>query len=173
MNWEIDSLSRQINTHREKPDINPEVELYVQDQLTGILGDIEKVRGKNGYEHFIIDFVQEQAYKNLDSTDGTPKEPMDSMGLCKCSNSECPLKNGQLPHEIRSADSLDAGMIEFAQDHARPVVLEQAKEEWRDTKRRVQEVMSNCLVALKRNEVAVVDSEWDSPFDQSDDAIAD
>lgn len=147
MAWEIKTLTRKISKERQKPDIKPEVEEYVNSTMLEIFKDLEQLREPMGFENFLIDEIQQEAEK-LKDPEGDRDKP-----VCECVNSECPLKNGQLPLAIRQADSLTQGILNYRQEHATPIVLQEKQEEWREKKAKVQQQLSVVLVALQRNQV--------------------
>lgn len=81
---------------------------------------LDYLRRENGYEHYVLDRIHEERQKS-----------MDERQICTCGNSDCELKQGSIPRDLRRADDFETGVRRFKQNHyGKPIVLENCRDEW-------------------------------------------
>jgi hypothetical protein len=85
--------------------------------------------------------------------------------VCQCDLSTCPLKQDRVPREIRTADSLAAGIRTFRQAHpGEPTVLEEAQQDWDRLLGRVHRHVRIAYSILKQDLNHTGDEQPDYPL---------
>lgn len=150
MDGRISELVTDIRDLRAEA-LDADVEEWVNRSLRDVYTDIQLLKQDKAFEHFVLDYVQ-QEYENRASR----TEP-----LCTCPN-RCPVKEGRLPARIRAADSFDGGIRDYKQHHVgAPVVLKNAYREWR-------RLNADVIASLERIKTAMVRNELPSGAGQQD-----
>lgn len=103
----------------------------------------------DAFKRHLVEYIQAQkaAFESGErEADGTRKP------LCTCANPYCALKSGKLPPQITLHDDLDQGITEYTASHSgRPVVLEEAREDFTATATEVRAALEESLATLRRN----------------------
>lgn len=139
----VDSLMENVTAKLQAPSTEPELKFDARDRLKEVRSDARLISSENGYENFLLEYVQKEYQKFTDDK----RERSDP--LCTCSNSQCDLKVGRVPLDVRNADSVSQGIRMFEQTHTgRPVVLHDARREWARKVDRVEEELMTISVHL-------------------------
>jgi len=104
----------------------------------------------NAYRRHLVEYLQDQKEK---FETGERMEDGERKPLCDCSNPYCALKQGKLPPQVSLHDDLDEGITEYTASHSgRPIVLQEAREDYTDTAAEVRQTLERSLAILRRNE---------------------
>lgn len=155
----IQRLEEEIHGMLLDPSIDTRVKLWARDRRTAIAGDLSAVRRANAYRDFVLSYIQREAakYKAFlhDEPEAHPYDGRRERQLCSCDEEECPIKQEELPRQLREADSLDAGFIEFRHDHrGHPLLLDEARQAFTKRVQHVEQALTNVMVGLA-NEVVI------------------
>lgn len=130
---------------------------WADEQLNQISGELETIRRQDGFQDFALDRILQEREKYRASEDELEDLPYGELRddpLCTCPNSECPIKEGELPRKIRDADDFETGLREFRQTHrGDPVVLREIRDEYDETVSRVKSTLRRVLSALSNNQI--------------------
>lgn len=178
MDTEIEYYSREIVRQLRRPGAAIRTKEWADQQLSDISRELGIVRRPNGYQDFVLDGILEERSKFRSTEDDLERLPYDELRddpLCTCENSECPIKQGKIPLEIREADDFESGLREFRQRHpGDPVVLREIRDEWFDLVDRVRSTQRRVLSALSNNQIPGSPSDVDDvDQDDSDDEFED
>lgn len=157
MDREIEYLSREISRQFRRPGASMETKEWANEQLREISADFETVRRPDGYQDFLLDVIlreRERFRATEDELEDLPYSSIRAELLCSCRNSECPLKEGEIPREIREAASFERGLRRFKQSHrGDPIVLREARSDWNERVSRVKTTLRRVLSALSNNQI--------------------
>lgn len=144
---QIEDLNRTIDAELKQGGYPAAVIQGVTAYLQTFSEDVAAVLNGSGYEEFLASYIsaEQAAFKD---PEGGRTQP-----LCTCDSAFCSLKEGRLPVRIRRADKLDREIERWAQDHAgHPTVLDDAREEWAQTRAEVYNGLRIALTALRQNQ---------------------
>ena len=121
----VTPLLKRIDILLRDPSIETAIKRWALDELDERASDRQRVLREGAYEDFVLAHVQREA-ERFTSDDGERTEP-----LCSCRDTECPMKQRTLPAHLQEADSIDAGIRAFRQEHrGNPRVLGEAQQAW-------------------------------------------
>lgn len=148
-NYEIDSLRREVQNKlgREDKSIDDEQKRRTNEWLDRHREILAQVKKAGGYEQFVLSYIQGEQSRNLRGTGGTLRE----RPLCTCPPSNCPLKQGRLPREIKEADTVDEGIDRFRSvpyHFGEPIVLSEAQDVYAELMMAADEVYREALVIV-------------------------
>lgn len=121
---------------------------------------IDRVTNDDRYRDFLLQELQAsreryQIYcaENTDERlEASPYDEVRTEPVCTCSGRyapRCPLKRGELPREIRTADTLAEGIREFRMNHnGNPLVLTSAQQRWSEEVAEVQTELRKLVSRL-------------------------
>jgi len=104
----------------------------------------------NSFERHLVEYIQEQKeqFEKGERMENGERKP-----LCDCSNPYCALKQGKLPPQVSLHDDLDEGITQYTADHSgRPIVLQEAREDYTETAAEVRRTLEESLAILRRND---------------------
>lgn len=110
---------------------------------------IELTRPK-AFRRHLVEYLQDEKekFENGERTENGERKP-----LCDCSNPYCALKQGKLPPQVSLHDDIDEGITEYTASHSgRPIVLQEAREDYTNTAAEVRQTLERSLAILRRNE---------------------
>lgn len=119
---ELESLSKKVDKQLERSSASPEVKEWALTQLQAVQEEYDLL-ASGDYEEFILSYlsVQVEEFRSGERVDP----------ICTCRDSDCPLKHGRMPREVRRLGSLTDGVRAFSQRHrGTPLVLEEAREDY-------------------------------------------
>ena len=145
---DLEDLSERIMDQRAVagPDAIEEA-MDVRDDVAHQLMELTK---PNAFRRHLVEYIQEQKeqFEKGERTEGGERKP-----LCDCSNPYCALKQGKLPPQVSLHDDLDEGITEYTASHSgRPIVLQEAREDYTGTAAEVRRTLEESLAILRRNE---------------------
>ena len=156
MDQEINQLSMELMNVKQSRDMDHEVEDTINRIQSSIQTDLDRIREDDAFRDFLLEYIDEQyhAYKDNEMGRETP--------LCTCPSPSCELKDGKIPSTLDLAKSLSRGFSEFRQDHrGKPVILDEARQQWRETKRHVKDQLRTCIAMARQNRVPErIEREW-------------
>lgn len=121
---------------------DPEVVMWAVDRMADLQPRVNRFLSSRGYENHVHDYVNRE--RDRFRGDAEDVEEKREKLLCTCRDPGCPLKTGNVPRQVSEADSLDDGVLSMKESHGgRPLVLEEALEEWLDD-------IGEVLTALRR-----------------------
>jgi len=130
--------------------ISTELAAAVHADLTSHEQTIERACDPQGHIRLVLDVLERERVKyqaddpSEHKYDGNREQP-----LCTCTDPYCTIKKGEVPHEMKQAESFEEGEREFRESHGGdPLVLKHAYDEYVD-------VRSDAMETLRRNWMAL------------------
>jgi len=102
------------------------------------------------FRRHLVEYLQDEKerFENGERTEDGERKP-----LCGCSNPYCALKQGKLPPQVSLHDDIDEGITEYTASHSgRPIVLQEAREDFTETAAEVRQTLEESLAILRRND---------------------
>lgn len=161
---EISSLSRDITREFRRKGTDLETKQWASRQIRAIGTDMELLNKPEGYRDFLLDYINRELTRwrasSPEDLEETPYDEPRSDRLCTCRKEECPIQQGRIPREIRTASSFYRGVREFKQKHrGDPIVLADAREKWAEKRNHVKSRLRLVLSALANNQIPDHESE--------------
>jgi len=134
----------------DNPHVNEEIKDWANDQLRSIQPDLDRVLDfDNGYRDFLLDYMSTEV-------DRFPDERSDP--ICTCDDLGCVLKDGRLPRQVVTADTIEDGIKRYKQTHGgTPQVLIDGAEKWRQKRRNVWYVLRHIETHMTEDRTEVPD----------------
>lgn len=154
----IERRAQEYRAHLTDRSIDPEIQNAARAALSNVREELLESGDAEWRRDFVYRYISRERTKyqadepddhDLDIEADSDESPLRSKRLCTCRGRQCPLKNGKLPVEVRTADTLEAGVYEFRREHTgRPHVLDEALEERRERMAHVADVLELCNISL-------------------------
>lgn len=169
----IKSRMESIDDGLDRPSTKPEVKVSVNNLLRKVRTARDYILADDAHENFALSYLKREAarskkhdveeYPNLSGERDNP--------VCYCKDGDCPLKEGILPTDIRNAETLDEGVLNFKRGHpGYPVVLDELTEEYHETRQIVEDILTIASIALDANKK--VEELPDAAIDDAADTVS-
>lgn len=158
MDAQIETLADRVLDRYDQGSVDPEVKVEVSQLFPVIAADLRRVGDREETLDFVLQYLQRERdkFQADDPTDhsynGNRTEP-----LCGCPDPNCDLKEGNLPPDVRMAETPREGIREFRERHlGTPYVLDEAQEELGDRMGRLAQMLALMDTALA-NQTSLTD----------------
>jgi len=145
-------LRRRVDDNFNRSSIEVKQKRRANDWLDRHRNLLAVVEGVDGYEDFVLSYIQREQSRNAA---GEREER-----VCTCEPSNCPLKKGKLPREVREAPTVDAGIAAFRTrpfHDGEPVVLTEAKEAYGNLVAAAATIYREATIVLTGDDVEAPD----------------
>jgi len=145
---DLEELTERIMDQRAVA--GPEAIEAAMDVRDDVAHQLVEITRPNAFRRHLVEYIQEQKelFENGERMKDGERKP-----LCDCSNPYCALKQGKLPPQVSLHDDLDEGITEYTADHSgRPIVLQEAREDFTETAAEVRRTLEESLAILRQNE---------------------
>lgn len=152
---DIERLSKEVMNLIENKTLDPDVERRVNDIQNEIQKDLDEIREHGAKRDFFLERMDTKLREYRSEESDYDQKP------CTCPSPNCPLKDGQIPAIIDMSKGFNRGMAEFRQTHrGQPQILDDARDAWREKKRRVKNELRRIIRIIHANETEEGDNRF-------------
>lgn len=135
-------MSKIVDLFRS-PAVPQRTKRWATKELDKIQKKMDIIRRKDGYNHFLLDYIQKERRK---FQNGEREEPM-----CGCDLAACDLKKGKLPREVKKS-AIGEGIRRFQQNHrGHPTILTEAQNEFLEARKEVFKTLREVLSRMSND----------------------